>query len=124
MNALRHVHTLLVPGGTLVDVHPVTEERVETHDGVVGVIAEPDWVDVDLPNSEAGLRMVVEEGLYELELETGYDVLQHFDTAQELIEAKEDLLEGQEALAAAIRSAPPPLVTRMRVVMRRLRARP
>ena len=124
MHALRHVHTLLVPGGTLVDAHPVTEERVESGEGVVGVIAEPDWVDGDLPNAEAGLRQVLDDGLYSLEVETEYDVLQHFDTAEELIEAKGDPLEGQKSLVAAIRAASPPLVTRTRVVMRRLRARP
>ena len=122
MHALRHVHTLLVPGGTLVDVHPTTEEHVEAAGRAVGVILEPDWRTVDLPNSEAALRQAISEGLYELELETEYDVLQHFDRADELIEAKSDLLEAQDALVDAIRAAPPPLVTRMRVVFRRLRS--
>lgn len=122
MHALRHVHSLLIPGGTLVDVHPVTEEQVEKSDGVVGVIREPDWVDVDLPNSEAALREVVADGLYRFEVETEYDVLQHFDGAEELIETKSDLLEGQQDLIAAIRNAEPPLVTRMHVVLRRVRA--
>ena len=124
MNALRHVHALLARGGTLVDAHPVTEEQVETVAGIVGTIEEPDWVAVDLPNAEAGLRRVVEDGLYALEAETAYDVLQHFDDAEELIEAKRDVLEGQDALVAAIRAAQPPLRTRMRVSMRRLRMTP
>jgi hypothetical protein len=121
VNALRHVHALLAPGGTLVDVHPVTEEQVETNEGIVGTIEEPDWVEVDLPNAETGLRQVVEEGLYAFEAETRYDVLQHFDHAEELIEAKRDLLDGQDALVAAMRAAEPPLRTRTRVSMRRLR---
>ena len=124
MNALRHVHTLLVPGGTLVDVHPVTQERVETDGGVIGTIEEPDWVDVDLPNAEAGVRQVIDEGLYVLEAETEYDVLQHFDDAEELIDVKHDIIESQDRLIAAIRGAELPLRTRMRVVMRRLRATP
>ena len=78
MNALRHVHSLLVPRGTLVDAHPVTEERVEAAEGIVGTIEEPDWVAVDLPTAEAGVRRVVEESLYAFEAETSYDVLQHF----------------------------------------------
>ena len=121
MHALRHVHRILVPGGTLVDVHPVTEEQVESGDGVVGVILEPDWIGVDLPNSEAALRETVRDGLYAPEEETEYDVLEHFDDADDLIEAKWDLLEGQDALLAAIQSASSPLRTRMHVVMRRLR---
>jgi hypothetical protein len=123
VHALRHVHTLLAPGGTLVDVHPVTEEQVETTRGFVGVILEPDWVNVDLPNSEAALRQVVHEGLYDLEAEREYDVLQHFDEPEELIDAKRDILEGQDGLVRTIRTAPPPLFTRMHVVLRRLRAR-
>ena len=122
MHALRHVHELLVPGGTLVDIHPVTEEQVENRDAVVGVILEPEWITVDLPNSEAALRASVAEGLYALEAETDYDVLEHFDEPEELIEAKRDLLEGQEALVDAIRAAAAPLVTRMHVDFRRLRA--
>lgn len=122
MNALRHVHTLLAPGGTLVDVHPVTQERVETDDGVVGTIEEPSWVEVDLPNAESGVRQVVDEGLYVVEAETEYDVLQHFDDAEELIDVKQDIIEGQDRLIAAVRSAQLPLRSRMRVVMRRLRA--
>ena len=122
MNALRHVHELLVPGGVLVDAHPVTQEHVETDDGAVGTIEEPDWLMVDLPNAESGMRKVVDEGLYALEAETDYDVLQHFDDAEELIEEKHDVIEGQAALVAAIRGAHPPLRTRTRIVMRRLRA--
>ena len=124
MHALRHVHGLLVPGGTLVDIHPVTEEQVESGAGIVGVIREPEWLTGDLPNSEAALRHAMGEGLYELEAETDYDVLHHFDEPHELIDLRRDLLEAQDELAAAIRSAPSPLVTRMRVVFRRLRALP
>lgn len=122
MNALRHVHTLLAPGGTLVDAHPVSQEQVETDDGVVGTIEEPGWVEVDLPNAESGVQQVVDEGLYVLEAETEYDVLQHFDDPEELIEVKHDIIEGQDRLIAAIRAAQLPLRSRMRVVMRRLRA--
>ncbi|TML46983.1 MAG: hypothetical protein E6G20_09785 [Actinobacteria bacterium] len=124
MHALRHVHSLLARGGTVVDIHPVTEEQVESSEGVVGVIREPDWVNVDLPNSEAALRQTIAEGLYELEEETDYDVLQHFDESEDLIEEKRDLLEGQDQLVNAIRVAPTPLVTRMHVVLRCLRALP
>ena len=62
MHALRHVHGLVVPDGALVDVHPVTEERVETQTGVIGVIEEPEWTTVELPNAEAALRQTVREG--------------------------------------------------------------
>ena len=110
-----------MPGGTLVDVHPVTEEQVESGDGIVGVILEPDWIAVDLPNSEAALSETVREGLYALEAETEYDVLEYLVDADDLIEAKRGLVEGQDALVTAIQSGSSPLTTRMHVVMRRLR---
>ena len=67
MHALRHVHGLVVPEGKLVDVHPVSEERVEARAGVIGVIQEPEWLGVELPNAEAALRQTQREGLYALE---------------------------------------------------------
>ena len=120
MHALRHVHQLVVPGGTLVDIHPVTEEQVEADGNVVGVIREPEWLTVDLPNSEVAVQQMIGEGLYVLGAHTEYDVMQHFDNPDELIDAKRDLLETQHELVEAIRAAPDPLVTRMRVVFRRL----
>ena len=55
MHALRHVHRLLVPGGTLVDSHPVTEEEIVADGSPLGVIEEPEWRSVVLPNAEARL---------------------------------------------------------------------
>jgi len=122
VHALRHVHELLVPGGTLVDVHPVTEEQVEAAGRTIGVIEEPDWVSVVLPNAEARLRDAVRDGFYALEAEQEFDLLQHFDDAEELIEAKRDLLDSQPELVRRIRAAHPPLRTREHYVLRRLRA--
>jgi len=122
VHALRHVHELVVPGGTVVDLHPVTEEQVETGDGtVIGVIEEPDFIATDLPNAEARLQESIRDGLYVLEQETEFDFLQHFDTVEELIEEKHDLLTGDDSLTRRIRTATPPLVTREHTVLRRLR---
>jgi len=63
VHALRHVHRLLVPGGTLVDLHPFDEERLEADGRVLGVIEEPEWISVDLPNSEARLQDAIRDGL-------------------------------------------------------------
>ena len=124
MHALRHVHGLVVPNGTLVDVHPVTDERVENEAGAIGVIEEPEWTGIELPNAEAALRQTVREGWYALEEEREYDVLTYFDSSAQLIEEKRDLLESQPALTARIEAATPPFVTSMHVVLRRLRALP
>lgn len=122
MHALRHVHQLLVPHGTLVDLHPVTEEQVEEADRtIVGVIEDPAFA-VDLPNAETCLEEAVLEGLYALEDEIEFDFLQHFDEVEELIEAKQESLADQASLVDKIRAAAPPLVIREHVVLRRLRA--
>jgi hypothetical protein len=124
VHALRHVHTLIVPGGTLVDIHPVTEEELESRGKRIAVIPEPEWIEIDLPNSEAALLQTIAEGLFELEAETEYEVLEHFDHSDELIEAKRKVLESQPLLVEAIRAARVPLRTRTQVVFRRLRALP
>ena len=121
MHALRHVHRLLVPGGTLVDSHPVTEEAVEAGGRPLGVIEEPEWRSVVLPNAEARLADAIQDGLFALEAETEFDLLQHFDTAEDLIEAKTDRLESQLELVCRIRRARPPYVTREHYMLRRLR---
>ena len=122
MHALRHVHELLVPGGTLVDSHPVTELQVEAEGRAIGVIEEREWRTVVLPNAEDSLRAAVAEGLYAFEEEVEFDLLQHFDDAEELIDAKNDVLADQHALIRRIRAASSPLITREHYVLRRLRA--
>jgi hypothetical protein len=106
----------------MVDLHPVTEEQVESADGPVGVIAEPEFAEIDLPNAEARLREAVEAGLFAQEAETQFDFLKYYDAADELLEAKQDLLAGQETLVRRIGAARPPLALREHVVLRRLRA--
>lgn len=122
MHALRHVHTLLVPGGTMLDLHPVTEQQAEAGGRIVGVLCEPEFVARHLPNAEAALEQVIDEGLYASEAEIEFDVLQHFDTTEELLEKTADLLADQPALERRIRRTSPPFVLREHVVLRRLRA--
>jgi hypothetical protein len=124
VHALRHVHELLIPGGTMVDLHPVTEEQVEADGRQIGVIEDPEYALEDLPNAEAGLEEAIKAGLYTFEAEVEFDVLQHFDEPEDLLEAKEELLVAQAGLRRRIRAASSPLVLREHVVLRRLRAEP
>ena len=122
MHALRHVHRLLVPGGTLVDLHPFDEERLEAAGRVLGVIEEPEWISVDLPNSEARLQDAIRDGLYTLEAQVAFELVQHFDTAEDLLDAKAEPLEVQPSLVRAIRTTPAPFLTRENFLLLRLRA--
>jgi hypothetical protein len=123
VHALSHAAELLVHGGTLIDLHPVTEQQVEGRDGVVGTIEEPDFVFETLPNAERRLEDAIRDGVYALEAELAFDLLQHFDDADELIDANTDVLASQSSLKKRIREAPPPFVLRERYVGRRLRVR-
>ena len=107
----------------LVDLHPMTEERVAAHGRTIGVIEEPDWVTVVLPNAEARLSEALRDGYYALEAEIEFDLLQHFDSIDELVEAKCDRLEVQPELVERIREATPPLITSEHYIGRRLRVR-
>jgi hypothetical protein len=124
VHALRHAHELLVPDGTMLDLHPVTEGRIEAEGVAIGVVPEPEFVAMDLPNVEAALKRVVAEGRYALEAETSLDVLQHFDTAEDLLERHAEHLEGEAELVERIRAATPPFVVREHAVLRRFRAVP
>jgi hypothetical protein len=107
----------------MLDLHPVTEEHVEdAHGRHVGVIADPEYADEDLPNAEARLEEAVVAGLYVFEAEVEFDVLQHYDNADELMEAKAERLDSQQELVQQIRSATPPLRLREHVVLRRYHA--
>ncbi len=121
MHALRHVHRLLVRGGTLLDLHPVTEEHVEAGGRLLGVIEDPEYRSIDLPNAEACLQAEVQRGLYAWKAETEFDFLQHFDTAEDLLESKRDRLEFQTEIVGRIRRARPPFITREHYILRRLR---
>jgi hypothetical protein len=122
VHALRHVHQLLVQGGTLVDLHPLAEERVEAGGRTIGLIRDPAWLSRDLPNAEACLADAISAGLYTLEAEIEFDLLQHFDQANDLLAAREEILAEQRDLVHRIRNATPPLITREHCVLRRLRA--
>ena len=107
----------------MLDLHPVTEEHAEdAHGRYIGVLADLEYADEDLPNAEARLEEAVAAGLYVHEAEVEFDVLQHYDNAGELIEAKAERLDSQQELVQQICAATPPLRLREHVVLRRYRA--
>lgn len=122
MHALRHVHQLIVPAGEMLDLHPVTEQRIEAQGSILGVVPEPEHIATVLPNVERAIQVALDEGLYALEATTELDVLQHFDTADEVVERYAEHFEGEQALVERIRGARPPFVAREHAVLRRFRA--
>jgi hypothetical protein len=106
----------------MIDLHPLAEERVEAGSRTIGLIKDPAWLSLDLPNAEACLADAISAGLYTLEAEIEFDLLQHFDKPNDLLAAREEILAEQPDLVHRIRNATPPLVTREHCVLRRLRA--
>jgi hypothetical protein len=124
VNALRNVHEALVPGGILLDMHPIPPAtRAEVDGRSLGEFDDSEFMET-VARTEAGLDQTVAEGLFVFETELEFDWLERFDSGEELIEDVESWGDVRipEELAARIRSAEPPVDLWERVVLRRFRA--
>jgi hypothetical protein len=121
VNALRNIHAALVPGGALVDIHPIPPaEQVEVSGRVLGRIDEREFFRIVRAAEEA----LASSGLFELEAALERDVFERFETREEFFEIVEER-EGTRIparLATRVRAAPPPIDLRERVAFRRFRA--
>ncbi|MEX2102791.1 MAG: hypothetical protein WD805_02415 [Gaiellaceae bacterium] len=121
MNALRNIHTALVPGGMLVDIHPIPPaEQAEAEGRVLGRIDEREFFGI-VGSSEQALESC---GVFELEAGVEHDVVERFDTVEEFFEIVGER-EGTRIparLASRVRASSPPIDLRERVAFRRLRA--
>ena len=122
MHALRRIHRALVPGGTLLDMHPIPPPtRAEARGESLGDFDDDEFWEI-VRATEAPL----EQGdLFMLEDQLEFDWLERFESAEELLE---DVKEWEGCrippeVAARIREAEPPVDIWERVVLRRFRAR-
>ena len=124
MHALRNVHRALVPDGILLDVHPIPpHEQAEAGGEVLGRLDQSEFL-ATVAAAEGLLEEVVGDGLYEPEAEVETDVLERFDSAEELLDVVGER-EGESVPAPVerrIRRAQPPFWLRQRLVCRRFRA--
>ena len=119
MHALERIHRTLVPGGLLLDMHPVPPPaRAEAGGEDLGAFDEGEFF-ATVRATERGLEEAVRRGLE-------FDERKRFDTAEDLLEAVEswDGFAAPPNLAKRIQAARPPVFIRQRVVLRRLRALP
>ena len=125
MDALRRVHEALVPEGILLDLMPFEAAvPVETVDGELGRLDAREFAR-DVVATVGALMRTVRDGLYELERESTFDVLEHFESADRLLE-EVDGWRGTmvpRPLQARLECADPPFRVRQPLVLRRLRAR-
>lgn len=121
MHALRQIHKALVPGGVLLDMHPVPPStRAEVGGKSLGEFDDSEFMRL-VADAENKLE---QSGLFTRESELEFDYLERYDDPAQLLE---DIEEGWDGC-----TVPPELETRIleadgpvdiweRVVLRRFR---
>ncbi len=87
MNVLRDTHRALVPGGLLLDFHPIAPPwpRVVAPGEEFGELRYEPFLD-DLRATEGGLRDTVNRGLFERVAARTHDIATHFEDTRELLD--------------------------------------
>jgi hypothetical protein len=85
VHALRNVHRMLVPGGLLLESHPLAGgSRVEAGGRVLGALDEREFAR-ELVVMNRSLGTVVDEGLFTPRDERTYEVTMRFESAVDLL---------------------------------------
>ena len=125
MHALRNIHRMLVSHGSLVDLQPIPPSPSLRAGGSVLGTVDQSQVWERFRRTEAGVAVAVREGLYKLESELAFDVIERFDSKETLIatinERDDWHMTGQ--VAARLEAADPPIDGRDRLRLRKYRAR-
>jgi hypothetical protein len=87
VNVLRDTHKALVPGGLLLDFHPIAPPwpQVVARDAEIGELRYEPFLD-DLRATEGGLRETVRRGLFERVAARTLEIATHFDNTRELLD--------------------------------------
>jgi hypothetical protein len=119
VNVLRDTHRAIVPGGQLLDFHPILPPfaGVEAGGKLLGRLEEPEFPE-QLRATEAGMEEAVRLGLFRRVAARTRKLAEHYDDANELIDAWE--VEGE--LERKLRGVRGPLRVVERVVFRLYRA--
>ena len=122
MHALRQIHQALVPGGVLLDMHPVPPStQAEVRGESLGEFDDAEFMEL----VAAGEAKIEASGLFTRESELEFDYLERYDDPVQLLE---DIKEGWEGcripaeLEQRILEADEPVDIWEHVVLRRFRA--
>ncbi len=122
MHALRQIHQALVPGGVLLDMHPVPPStRAEVQGESLGEFDDAEFMEL-VADGEAKIE---HSGLFTHESELEFDYLERYDDPAQLLEDMKEDWEGcivPPDLEARILEAEEPVDLWERVVLRRFRA--
>ena len=123
MNALSRIHRAVERGGVLLDLHPTVPFGTLEAGGVPLGPLDAREFDGLIEATEAQLAETVRQGLFAPEEEVTFEVVERFDTADELLEKVDGWLgvSVPDALASRVRAGEPPFDVRERVVLRRFR---
>jgi hypothetical protein len=123
VHALRNIHAALVPGAILVDTQPVSAHPPVNADGTtLGALDMREWLET-IEAVDERVAETLAAGLYDLQHEQRFTVVDTFDDAPECLET----LSGWRgtrvpaALATRIRNARRPLSVAQEVRLRLLR---
>ena len=124
VNALSRIHRAVKEGGFLLDLHPTKPfATVEAGGAGLGALDEREFMEL-VAETEAGLDETVQAGLFTLEEAVRFDVLERFDSADELVRKVDDDWFGvsvPKLVARAVRAGSAPFDIRERVVLQRFR---
>jgi hypothetical protein len=85
VHALERVHSLIAPGGVLIDIHPQSyNPPVRVNGQHVGVVRETDDF-VEYRQASAAVEEVIGRGLFAVERSATFPVLTHADSLPELL---------------------------------------
>jgi hypothetical protein len=124
VNALSRIHKALKKGGVLLDLHPTKPFATVEGAGVrLGALDESDFMQV-VAATETGLNETLRLGWFALEQRGTFDVVERFDTADELVDAVGDWagVHLPAELAERARASAPPFDIRERVLLQRFQA--
>jgi hypothetical protein len=87
VNVLRDTHKALVPGGLLVDFHPIAPPwpQVVARSEELGELRYEPFLE-DLRATEGGMRKAVRRGLFERVAARTLEIATHFDDTHELLD--------------------------------------
>jgi len=114
---------MLTPDGILLDLHPIPPSMHAFSCGRdLGIVDERQFFRL-VRATERELDAVVAEGLFVHETETELDVVERFETVEDLLEteAEWEHIHISKRLRERVRRATPPIDLRERLVLRRYR---
>ena len=125
MHALRNIHRMLIPGGLLLDLQPIPPSPSIHAGGEHLGMLDQSQVWERFGTTEPGVQAAVREGLFELEAELEFDVIERFDSKATLIAtiSGRDDWNMSEQLAERLEHADPPIDAHDRLRLRRFGGR-